>query len=56
VKGKTPLVRSLDPTLADATACHLRVAAKDVKPWVNLHHHQRPTVTIWTTSTVGVKS
>lgn len=49
VKGKTPLVRSLNPTLADATSCHLRVVAKDVRPWVNLHHAQRPIVTTWVT-------
>jgi hypothetical protein len=49
VKGKTPLVRHLTPSLADATSCHLRVVARDVKPWTNPQHGQRPVVTKWVT-------
>jgi hypothetical protein len=49
VKGQTPLIHSLNPTLTDATSCHLRVVASDVRPWNNPQHSQRPVVTKWVT-------
>jgi hypothetical protein len=43
----TPVVQTVPQTLDDATSCHIRVVAWDVKPWHATHHGQRPVVTTW---------
>ncbi len=47
VRGMTPLVRNLAPTIQDATSCHLHVIAWDTPPHVRPHSWPAPVVTTW---------
>lgn len=51
VRGMTPLVRNLAPTIQDATSCHLHVIAWDIPPHVRPHSWPAPVVTTWVNPT-----